>query len=214
MAILCYADRRCGTGAVRRTAVASCVQFWCLPYVIFHLTSILSEVLISTGHTERIIRIDLTLATTSIVLAGLAALVSVELVILSFVVIGLMRVTFHRKNMRDILGVGFSDLESVLLTSGMPVLVTAAARLTMCGAEQADITAPPVRLTLSIFACGLATTLAIYATRQLLHQEITQLVSHLLKPDNLQVPSQVTEGLDSPASLVTYGIPNADHCSA
>lgn len=158
------------------------VQLWCLPVSIYHLMSFFSDVLVGTGHVNRMVRVDLTLSATRLVLTGLAATISAEAVLLAATAVAAMRLPLHRKNLREVLDVGLIDIARVSLGSiQLALAVGLMAWSTLYLLSEGSIESNGVRLFAGITAAGVALLGTAFLTRHPLAQELTRFTTHLMK---------------------------------
>ena len=111
------------------TEAAPYVQLWCMPAILNQLISVPSNVLVSTGHINRMAKTESALAAIRIALAVPAALVIIELLIISFMIHAIVRAALQLRNMRAVLQTNTSDLLLVIRTSLPVALATGSGAL-------------------------------------------------------------------------------------
>lgn len=156
------------------------VQVWCMSSAVYHLTSLMDQVLVSTGNVDRLLRLSVILQPLRIVAFAFTATVGLEAVFLVVLITPWIRLLLLWTDVKKIAGATLTDYVAIVRASGGAALVSAlTAAVTSWGLVQAGVTEPLIKFLLCAMAAGLVWLYIIFVTQHSLRNEIMFVVKRL-----------------------------------
>ncbi|MDJ0751833.1 MAG: lipopolysaccharide biosynthesis protein [Woeseiaceae bacterium] len=157
------------------SSIVPLVQIWCVSSIVYHLTSLMDQVLVGTGNVDRLLRVTAIVQPLRIVAFLVAAFFSLEAVLAVVLLSPVLRHALLWGDVKRVAGATLGDYMEISRLSGSSALLSAlVAFLVSAALPAAGIGSPLVNLGISTVAAGLAWLALLYATGHELWHELAR----------------------------------------